>query len=115
MKVRLPKGVGGGPQDMNGMIRQAQKMQEEMENLQADLDTREYTATAGGGTVTVHILGTKEITSIEIKPEIVDPDDIETLQDIITAAVNEAVKTVENANSTAMAKITGNVGMPGLF
>ncbi len=115
MKVRLPKGVGGGPQNMNSMIKQAQKMQEDMEALQAELDGREYTVRAGGGMVAVTILGTKTIKSIEIKPDIVDPEDIETLQDIIVAAVNEAVKVVEDNNAAAMQKITGGINMPGVF
>ena len=115
MKVRLPQGVGGGPQNMNAMIRQAQKMQEDMEALQADLDSREYTVQAGGGMVSVTILGTKEITSIKINPDIVDPDDVETLEDVVVAAVNEAIKTVETTNSEEMGKITGKANIPGLF
>ena len=115
MKVRLPKGMGGGPQDMNAMIKQAQKMQQAMEETRAELDTREYTVQAGGGMVTVCIMGNNEIKSITIDPQIVDPDDVETLQDIVTAGVNEALKTVEAANSEAMAKVTGAAGMPGLF
>ena len=115
MKANLPKGMGGGPQNMTAMIRQAQKMQEDMEALQADLDAREYEISAGGGVVGVKINGKKEILAIDIQPEIVDPDDIETLSDILVAAVNEAIKRVEDTNSAEMAKITGNVGLPGLF
>ncbi len=115
MRANIPKGMGGGPQNMNAMIRQAQKMQEDMEALQEELDAREYDISAGGGVVGVKINGKKEILSIDIKPEIVDPDDIETLSDILVAAVNEAIKRVEDTNSTEMSKITGNVGMPGLF
>ena len=115
MKVRLPKGMGGGPQDMNSMIRQAQKMQESMEELTAELDQREYEITAGGGVVTVKINGKSEIQHIEIKPEIVDPDDIETLQDILVAAVNEAIKKVAEIKETEMSKITGSMNMPGMF
>ena len=115
MKANLPKGMGGGPQNMNAMIRQAQKMQEDMEALQADLDAREYEVSAGGGVVGVKINGKKEILSIDIQPEIVDPDDIETLSDILVAAVNEAIKRVEDTNSAEMSKITGNVGFPGMF
>ena len=115
MKARLPSGMGGGPQNMNAMIRQAQKMQEDMANLQAELETREYTVTAGGGMVTVVINGKKEIVSIDIKPEVVDPDDIETLTDILTAAVNEAIRRVEDTNAAEMSQITGAAGMPGLF
>ena len=115
MRANLPKGMGGGPSNMNAMIRQAQKMQEDMEALQADLDAREYDISAGGGVVGVKINGKKEILSIDIKPEIVDPDDIEMLSDILVAAVNEAIKRVEDTNSAEMAKITGNAGIPGLF
>ena len=115
MKANIPKGMGGGPQNMNAMIRQAQKMQEEMEVLQADLDAREYDVSAGGGVVNIKINGKKEILSIDIKPEIVDPDDIETLSDILVAAVNEAIKRVEDTNSAEMSKVTGNMSMPGLF
>ena len=115
MRANIPKGMGGGPQNMNAMLRQAQKMQEEMEALQADLDEREYDVSAGGGVVNVKINGKKEILSIDIEPEIVDPDDIETLSDILVAAVNEAIKRVEDTNSAEMAKITGGMGMPGMF
>ena len=115
MKVRIPKGMGGGPTDMQSMIKQAQKMQEDMEALQADLDEREYDISAGGGVVGVKINGKKEILAIDIKPEIVDPDDIETLSDILVAAVNEAIKRVEDTNSAEMSKITGSMAMPGLF
>ena len=115
MKANIPKGMGGGPQNMNAMIKQAQKMQEDMAALQEDLDAREYDISAGGGVVGVKINGKKEILSIDIKPEIVDPDDIETLSDILVAAVNEAIKRVEDTNSAEMSKITGNMGMPGLF
>jgi len=115
MKARLPQGMGGGPSNMQGMIKQAQKMQEDMEAKQAELEEREYDISAGGGVVGVRINGKKEILSIDIKPEIVDPDDIETLSDILVAAVNEAIKRVEETNSAEMAKITGNLNMPGMF
>ena len=115
MKANVPKGMGGGPQNMNAMIRQAQKMQEEMEALQAELDAREYDISAGGGVVNIQINGKKEILAIDIKPEIVDPDDIETLSDILVAAVNEAIKRVEDTNSAEMSKVTGNMSVPGLF
>ena len=115
MKARIPKGMGGGPQNMNAMIKQAQKMQEDMENLQADLDAREYDVSAGGGMVNLKINGKREIIAIDIKPEIVDPDDIETLSDILIAAINEGIKRVDDTNSSEMSKITGSIGMPGLF
>ena len=115
MKARLPQGMGGGPQNMQGMMRQVQKMQEQMAELQDDLDAREYTVKAGGGAVTVTINGKKEITALEISPEIVDPDDIETLSDILIAGVNEAIKKVEETNAEEMQKVTGSVSLPGLF
>ncbi|NLK39182.1 MAG: YbaB/EbfC family nucleoid-associated protein [Clostridiales bacterium] len=115
MRARLPKGMGGGPQNMQSMLKQAQKMQEEIAALQEELESREYEVTAGGGVVGVKINGRREILNITIQPEIVDPDDIETLSDILVAAVNEAIKKVEEVSSTEMAKITGNIGMPGLF
>jgi DNA-binding YbaB/EbfC family protein len=115
MKARIPKGMGGGPQNMNAMIKQAQKMQEDMEALQAELDEREYDISAGGGMVSLKINGKKEVLSMDIKPEIVDPDDTETLADIIIAAVNEGIKRVEETNSSEMAKVTGNIGLPGMF
>lgn len=115
MKARLPKGMGGGPRDMGGMIKQAQKMQEDMAQLQEELDAREYEVNAGGGAVTVKINGKLEVQNIEISPEIVDPDDIETLSDILVAGVNEAIKKVNETNSAEMSKITGSLSMPGLF
>ena len=105
-------GMGGGI-NMN-MIKQAQKMQEDMTNLQEDLDAREYEVNAGGGVVTVKINGKMEILSIDIKPEVVEPDDIETMSDILVAAVNEAIKKVSEINSTEMGKITGGLNVPGL-
>ncbi|HBR31969.1 MAG: YbaB/EbfC family nucleoid-associated protein [Eubacteriales bacterium] len=115
MKARLPKGIGGGPQDMNSMLRQAQKMQANMEQLTAELEEKEYEISAGGGVVTVKINGKCEITNIELMPEIVDPDDIETLQDILVAGVNEAIKKVNDIKESEMSKITGSMGLPGLF
>ena len=115
MRANIPRGMGGGPQTMQAMIRQAQKMQEDMAALQEDLDSREYSVKAGGGMVEVQINGKKEILNISIQPEIVDPDDIETLSDILVAAVNEAIKRVETTNTTEMEKITKGMNMPGLF
>ena len=115
MKARLPQQMGGS---MQSMLKQAQKMQEDMAALKEDLDNREYEVNAGGGVVTVKINGKLEVISIDIKPEIVDPDDIETLSDVLVAAVNEAVKKVSETNETEMGKITGSLnvpGIPGLF
>ena len=115
MRANIPKGMGGGPQNMQAMLRQAQKMQEDMAAKQEELDAREYDISAGGGVVNVKINGKKEILAIDLKPEIVDPDDIETLSDILGAAVNEAIKRVEDTNSEELGKITGPMNMPGLF
>ena len=115
MKANIPKGVGGGPQNMQAMIRRAQKMQEDMAAKQEELNAREYDVSAGGGVVNVKINGKKEILAIDLKPEIVDPDDIETLSDILVAAVNEAIKRVEDTNNSEMNKITGPMNLPGLF
>ena len=112
MKANIPKGLGG-PANMQGMIRQAQKMQEQMTELQSELDSREYEVKAGGGAVTILIDGKKQIKQLIIEPEIVDPDDIETLTDILTAGFNEAIKRVEETNQKE--SITGNVSIPGLF
>ena len=121
MKARIPSQYAGGPTNMQGLLKQAQKMQEQMAEAQATLEAKEYEIKAGGGAVTVKINGKKEILTLDIQPEIVDPDDIETLSDIIIAGVNEAIKTVENDANAEMSKITGGMGglgggmMPGLF
>lgn len=113
MKARLPQGMGGG--SMQSMLKQAQKMQEDMVAKQAELEEKEYTVSAGGGAVTVQINGKKEIIKISIDPDIVDPDDVETLEDIITAGCNEAIKLVENTSASEMEKITGAMGqLPGM-
>ena len=106
-------GFGGGA-NMQQLMRQAQKMQEDMAALQEDLDNREYDVSAGGGVVRVKITGKLEIKSIDIEPEIVDPDDIETLSDILVAAVNEAIKKVNETNNEEMSKVTGALNIPGL-
>ena len=120
MKARLPNGRGGGGGNMQSMLKQAQKMQEDMAALQEELDAKEYCVAAGGGAVKITITGKLEVKNIELSPEIVDPDDTETLQDILTAAVNEAIKTVNDTNNEEMGKITGSLnlgsmGMPGMF
>lgn len=115
MKARVPKNLGGGAQNMNSMIRQAQKMQDQITELQEDIEAREFTATAGGGAVEVVVTGKKTIQSLNIKPEVVDPEDIEMLQDLIISAVNEAVNQVEQTTEDEMSKITGGVSLPGLF
>lgn len=115
MKARLPKGMGGGPQNMQSVIRQAQKMQEDMEALQTELDAKEYDISAGGGVVKVKIMGTLEVKSIDINPEVIDPEDPETLSDLLVAAMNEAITKVNETNEAAKEKITGNLNIPGMF
>lgn len=115
MKAKLPKGVGGGPSNMQSMLKQAQKMQEDMNALQAELEEKEYEISAGGGMVKILINGKKEVKSIKISQDIVDPDDIETLEDIITAGINEAIKRVEDTAASEMSKITGSLNIPGVF
>ena len=97
------------------MLRQAQKMQEDMAALQEDLENREYEVSAGGGMVKITINGKKEVKSIKLDEQIVDPDDIETLEDILIAGVNEAIKRVESEAGEEMSKITGSMNLPGLF
>lgn len=115
MRARIPKNMGGGAQNVNSMIKQAQKMQEQITELQNDIEEREFTATAGGGAVEVVVTGKKVIKSLTLKPEVVDPEDIEMLQDLIISAVNEAVNNVEDTTENEMGKITGGVSLPGLF
>lgn len=116
MKVRIPQGMGGGPSNMQSMLKQAQKMQEEMAEKQAELEEREYEVAAGGGVINVKINGKKEILSVKIDPEVIDPDDVETLEDLIVAAVNEAIKKVEAVSADEMQKITGTMNLPaGMF
>ena len=112
MKVRIPQNQGGG--SMQQMLKQAQKMQEDMQAKQAELEEREYDIKAGGGVIDVKINGKKEVLSVKLAEEIVDPDDIETLEDLIVAAINEAIKTVEKDAQEEMSKITGSMGIPGL-
>lgn len=114
MKARLPRNMAGG-QNMNAMVKQAQKMQDEIVELQNEIEERDFTATVGGGAVEVVVTGKKTIKSLTIKPEVVDKDDIEMLQDLIISAVNEAVNNVEQTTEEEMSKITGGVSLPGLF
>ncbi len=115
MKVKLPQGMGGGPSNMQSMIKQAQKMQEEMAQKQAELEERVYDVSAGGGVVNVKINGKREILSVKLAEEIVDPDDIETLEDLVVAAINEAIKKIDTVSSEEMSKITGSMSIPGMF
>ena len=105
--------MGGG--NMQQLARQAQKLQQQMAKMQEEIEAREFEATAGGGMATAKVNGKKELISIEIKPEAVDPDDVEMLQDLIVAAVNEALRQAGEAMEQGMGKMTGGLGMPGLF
>lgn len=106
-------GFGGG--NMNNLMKQAQKMQKQMEDMQKEMETAEFEATAGGGAVSVKINGKKEILGISIKPEVVDPDDVEMLEDLVLSAVNEALRKVDEETSSKMGKLTGGLNIPGLF
>ncbi len=110
------RGYGGmgGNMNMQAMIKQAQKMQAEMMKAQEELASKEYSATSGGGAVTAVVKGSNELTSLVIKPEVVDPDDIEMLQDLIIAAINEALRVADEESAAQMKKATGSGKLPGM-
>lgn len=113
MKARLPQGYGsGGPGNMQSMMKQAQKMQEDMAAAQAELAQRTYSATAGGGMVTATVDGEHLLKGLEIKPEACDPDDTEMLADMVIAAVNEAVRAAVTDSEQEMNRITGGMKLP---
>lgn len=101
--------AGAMPGNMNNLMKQAQRMQRQMEENQKALEEKDFTAKAGGGAVSVTISGKREVKSIELSPEVVDPEDIEMLQDLIVAATNEALKQIDEANQEAMSKMTGGL------
>ena len=101
---------GAMPGNMNNLMKQAQRMQKQMEEQQKELEEKEFTAAAGGGAVEVTISGKKEVTKVKLQPEVVDPDDIEMLEDLIMAATNEAIRQVEDYSQGSMSKITGGLG-----
>lgn len=101
---------GGMPGNMNNLMKQAQRMQRQMEESQKELETKEFTAKAGGGVVEVTVTGKKEVTKVKLTEEVVDPDDIEMLEDLVVAAVNEAMRMAEEANAEVMNKMTGGLG-----
>ena len=108
-------GMGGmGGMNMNAMIKKAQKMQEEMVKAQEELGNKEYTATSGGGAVTAVVKGSNQLLSLKLNPEVVDPDDIEMLEDLIVTAVHQALKQADEESASIMRQATGG-GMPGLF
>ena len=101
---------GGMPGNMNNLMKQAQKMQRQMEENQKALEEKEFTATAGGGAVSVSVSGKREVTKVKLAEEVVDPDDIEMLEDLIVAATNEALRKVEEESAAVMSKLTGGLG-----
>lgn len=101
--------------NMNSVIKQAQKMQEEMEKVQTELEDKTVEATAGGGAVKVVVNGKKQIVELKINPEAVDPEDVETLEDMLTVAINEAVEKADEMMAEGMSAVTGGLNIPGLF
>ncbi len=101
---------GGMPGNMNNLMKQAQRMQRQMEETTKALEEKEYTASAGGGAVSVTVSGKKQVVAVKLSEEVVDPDDIEMLQDLIVAATNEALRQADEDSSAAMAKLTGGMG-----
>lgn len=112
----MPKGFPGmGGANMNNLVKQAQKFQQQMEEMQKELENKEFTATVGGGAVTAVANGKKQLKDIRIKPEVVDPDDLEMLEDLILSACNEALKKAESETANQMGKLTGGLNIPGMF
>ena len=113
MKVRIPNQGGGNPQ---AMMRQIQKLQEDMKAKQDELDAREYDISSGGGMVKIKILGTKEVTEVKIDPSVItgEAEDAEMLEDMLVAAINEAIETVERTNEEEMQKLTGAANLPNI-
>lgn len=115
MKARLPLGGGKGVSNLQQLALQAQKVQEEMKEATDALEAKEYEAVSGAGAVSVVVTGKMEVKNIEIKPEVVDPEDIEMLSDLVIVAVNEALRNASEDKEKVMEKISGNMNIPGLF
>jgi len=112
----MPKGYGGMPgMNMNQLMKQAQKMQQQMAKMQEEMADKTLEVTAGGGAIKVTVNAEKQITELVISPEVVDPDDVEMLQDLVISAVNEAIRQMEESVNSQMSKITGGVNLPGMF
>lgn len=109
----FPGGFGGA--NMNNLMKQAQKLQRDMEQAQKELESKEFEASVGGGAVVVKVNGKKEVLAINIKEEVVDPDDVEMLEDLVITAVRMALSKAEQETSEKMGKLTGGMNMPGLF
>ena len=114
MKARLPKGMGGGPQNMQAMLKQAQKMQENIEAKKAELEAKEYVVTSGGGMVEITMTGKHEVKAIGINPEVVDPEDVEMLEDMLVAALNEVTRQIDEKAERELDSVTGGLNIPGL-
>lgn len=116
MKSRLPQEFqGGGNANMNQMVRKAQKMQEDITRVQEELEAKEFTKQVGGGAMELVMTGDKKLKSVTLKPEVVDPEDIEMLQDLIISGVNEVIQEIEDYGAAEMEKVTGGVSLPGLI
>ncbi len=114
-KGGYPRGMSMGGGNMNNMIRQAQKMQEEMLKAQEELSEKTVEASVGGGAVSVVVSGAKELKEVKISPEAVDPEDVEMLEDLIVSAVNEAMRKADDLAASSMKNVTGGMSIPGLF
>ena len=115
MKANIPKGMGGGPGNMQAMLRQAQKMQEDAQRVQGELEATEYSATSGGGAVSATVNGKHDLVALTISPDVVDPDDAEMLADLVMAAINEANRAAAKDAEQKMGAVTGGMNVPGLF
>ena len=111
---KRPKPAGGGQKQMQQQMQQMQAMQKQMEVMQAELEEKEITATAGGGVISATVNGKHEVTALTIDKDVVDPDDIETLQDLVIAAVNEGMRQIDEMSNAEYGKITGGLDVPGL-
>ena len=114
MKARIPKGMGGGPQNMQAMLKQAQKMQEDIEAKRLELEQKEYVVTSGGGMVEITMTGKHEVKAIGINPEVVDPEDVEMLEDMLVAALNEVTRQIDEEAERVLNSVTGGLNIPGL-
>ena len=109
MKARLPKGMGGGPQNMQAMLKQAQQMQENIEKKKAQLEEKDYVVSSGGGMVEVTLKGNKTPVAVSIKPEAVDPDDVEMLEDLVLAALGDAMEQADAKSQELMGPLGGGM------
>ena len=114
MKARIPKGMGGGPQNMQAMLKQAQKMQEDIEAKRLELEQKEYVVTSGGGMVEITMTGKHEVKAIGINPEVVDPEYVEMLEDMLVAALNEVTRQIDEEAERELNSVTGGLNIPGL-